>query len=512
MKKVFLLACILLIGSSSYAQTWVNDALTLFNKNQAVVLTINMRTFGAVDKDRNGIIQKKKGEVSGNFDNAISRLDEISALGVNTLHLLPINPVGKRRAKGTAGSLFAVKDLTAIDSNLGNPNSNSILLLQVKDFVEACHKRNIRVLVEMPAYGAYDLYLKKPRLFLKDKTRQSIVIPMQKDLRIFNAGTGATLNMDVYNLYEKYVDLLLSIDVDGVVVQDPYLKPAKFWKKLISYTKSQNQNFVFVAEMNKSQKRPKDVKVPYIGLRRIMNTGFDVYLGDFDNIVDWKFPEDVYKSVRNNQKFQNKFANKKAVLADFNLYSNVAPIMVEDIYLSKMIIWLSSTLPVNAMYTDGFQTGDDYSFDWANLKALDSTTDDTKYYLERGKLDIYNFSRRPKGPYPELIDELKMANKFKLQMSADMPNAEFVMLNTNYPDVFCYAMTDRITNHTVFVVGSFDMENIKNVAIKVSGLNKKMIVKNVRNYAEPQIHRGKINTLLAPADIQVFEIDKFAIK
>ena len=118
MKKVFLLACILLIGSSSYAQTWVNDALTLFNKNQAVVLTINMRTFGAVDKDRNGIIQKKKGEVSGNFDNAISRLDEISALGVNTLHLLPINPVGKRRAKGTAGSLFAVKDLTAIDSNL----------------------------------------------------------------------------------------------------------------------------------------------------------------------------------------------------------------------------------------------------------------------------------------------------------------------------------------------------------------------------------------------------------
>ena len=89
MKKVFLLACILLIGSSSYAQTWVNDALTLFNKNQAVVLTINMRTFGAVDKDRNGIIQKKKGEVSGNFDNAISRLDEISALGVNTLHLLP---------------------------------------------------------------------------------------------------------------------------------------------------------------------------------------------------------------------------------------------------------------------------------------------------------------------------------------------------------------------------------------------------------------------------------------
>ncbi len=512
MKKVFLLACILLIGSSSYAQTWVNDALTLFKKNQAVVLTVNMRTFGAIDKDKNGIIQKKKGDAIGNFDNALSRLDEISALGVNTLHLLPINPVGTKRAKGTAGSVFAVKDLTAINPDLGDSTSTSILFLQSKEFVEACHKRNIRVLVELPAYGAYDLYLKKPRWFLKDKGKNSIIIPQHKDLRIFNAGTKSTLNMDVYNQYEKYIDLLLSLNVDGVVAQDPYLKPVKFWKKLITYTKSQNQSFVFVAEMKKNQKRPVGVNVPFTKLSKLMNAGFDVYLGGYNSISEWKTPEDVYKVFKSNKRYANKFSSHKSVLADFAMYTDVAPIMVEDIYLSKMIIWLSATLPVNSIYTDGFQTGDDYSFDWANLKAFDSKTDDKNYYSERGKLDLYNYSRRPQGQYPELFDELKMANKFKLQMSVDMPNAEFVMLKTNYPDVFCYAMTDKTTNRTVFVVGSFDLENIKNVEIKVSDLNKKAVVKNIRNYAEPQIHRGRINTLLAPADVQVFEIENFAIK
>lgn len=512
MKKVLLLLAIILIGSSSSAQTWVNDARTLFNQNQAVVLTVNMRTFGAIDKNNDGIIQKKKGEVSGNFDNAISRLDEISALGVNTLHLLPINPVGTRRAKGTAGSLFAVKDLTAIDPNLGSSNSNSLLFLQAKSFVEACHKRNIRVLVELPAYGSYDLYLKKPRLFLKDKNRNSIVLPEHKDLRIFNAGTGATLNTEVYNLYEKYIDLLLSMNVDGVVAQDPYLKPVKFWEKLISYTKKQNQNFIFVAEMTQTQKRPKNVKVPYVKLKKLMNVGFDVCLGGFGDIKNWKSPEDIQKNITRNEKFLKKYDGKKSALADFAMYYDVAPIMVEDLYLSKMIIWLSSTLPVNSIYTDGFQTGDDYDFDWANLKAFDSKTDDTKYYSERGKLDIYNYSRRPKGQYQELFEELKLANNFKSEMRLDMPNPKFVMLETNYPDVFAYAITDVTTNHTVFVVGSFDMENIKNVEIKVKGLNKKAIIENVRNYAEPQAHRGQINTLLAPVGIQVFEVENFALK
>ena len=80
MRKVLLLAIFLLIGTSSYAQTWVNDTKTLFDKNQAVVLTINVRTFAAVDNNRNGIIEPSKGEVKGSVVNAISILGFVTVI------------------------------------------------------------------------------------------------------------------------------------------------------------------------------------------------------------------------------------------------------------------------------------------------------------------------------------------------------------------------------------------------------------------------------------------------
>ena len=63
-------------------------------------------SFNANDTNKNGIIDND--EKSGNFINAIERLDEIKESGINTLHLLPITPVGKLKALGTAGSLYAI--------------------------------------------------------------------------------------------------------------------------------------------------------------------------------------------------------------------------------------------------------------------------------------------------------------------------------------------------------------------------------------------------------------------
>ncbi len=512
MRKVLLLAIFLLIGTSSYAQTWVNDTKTLFDKNQAVVLTINVRTFAAVDNNRNGIIEPSKGEVKGNFVNAISRLDEISSLGINTLHLLPINTVGVKRAYGTAGSLFAVKNITEIDPMLKSSDSISGTNLEVKNFVDACHKRNIRVIVEMPAYGAYDLYIKKSRWFLKNNNRTSVLLPNQRDIRVFNAGTNSNLNKEVYDIYEKYIDMLLSLNVDGVVVQDPFLKPTKFWQNLISHANERNQQFVFIAEMKQSTKRLPAKGVPFVSLKKLLNVGFDAYLGDFNKFQSVKTGKDFNKNLTKSLKYSTKKENAKAVLADFAMYNDVAPILVEDIYLSKMIIWLSSTLPVNSIYTDGFQTGDDYSFDLANMKAPKSYTDDKFFFANRGKMDIYNFSRRPKGSYPELLSELKAGNKFKAYMANYMPYAELEILKTEYPDVFAYALTDKINKMTVFVLGSFDLENIKNVQIEIPKMTKKTVIENVHSYAIPQASRGKFNTLLAPADIQVFLVKDFALK
>ena len=115
-KKISLLLLSLLLNMPAFAGDgyWVNDLRTLFAQNKAVIMCVNIRTFNANDKNKNDIIEPWLGETSGNFVNAIQRLDAMKKLGVNTLHLLPVTPVGKVKAMGTAGSLYAISSFNEI--------------------------------------------------------------------------------------------------------------------------------------------------------------------------------------------------------------------------------------------------------------------------------------------------------------------------------------------------------------------------------------------------------------
>ena len=76
------------------SSVFADDGLrTMFLNNKAIICGINIRNFNAKDTNKNGIIDGK--EESGNFINAVERLDELSELGINTFHVLPITPVGK---------------------------------------------------------------------------------------------------------------------------------------------------------------------------------------------------------------------------------------------------------------------------------------------------------------------------------------------------------------------------------------------------------------------------------
>ena len=122
--------------SASYADTYVkNDLRTKFLNNQAIIYEINMRTFNADDKNGNGIIEFDKGETSGNFINAVSRLDELKSYGINAIHLMPINPVGRVDAIGTVGSLYAMNEIAAIDVNLTDKKSALTPKEQLKFFI-----------------------------------------------------------------------------------------------------------------------------------------------------------------------------------------------------------------------------------------------------------------------------------------------------------------------------------------------------------------------------------------
>ena len=144
MVKKFALALVLILGLSqtAYSYSEVNNLRETFLSNKAIIMAINIRTFNAKDSNSNGLIDE--GEEKGTFLNAIDRLDELKSLGINTLHVLPINPTGKLKALGTAGSVYAPTSLTEVNPMMADEKSPLAVNEQVKKFTDECHKRGIR--------------------------------------------------------------------------------------------------------------------------------------------------------------------------------------------------------------------------------------------------------------------------------------------------------------------------------------------------------------------------------
>ena len=103
---------------SQKAFTYKNNLRTMIQNNESVMLAIAPRTFTAVDLNGDEKITLSLGEKPGTFLSAIDRLDELKEDGFNTIHVLPIHPPGKKKAMGTAGSLYAPAKLVTDDGHL----------------------------------------------------------------------------------------------------------------------------------------------------------------------------------------------------------------------------------------------------------------------------------------------------------------------------------------------------------------------------------------------------------
>ena len=112
---LLLIFCGFISNFSFASETYENNLRDMFLNNNAIIYTINIRTFGAKDYDEDEIIDIYKGDEKGTFLNAARRLKEIKELGFNTIYLLPITKTGKLKALGTAGSLYAMDSFTELN-------------------------------------------------------------------------------------------------------------------------------------------------------------------------------------------------------------------------------------------------------------------------------------------------------------------------------------------------------------------------------------------------------------
>lgn len=508
--KLSLLIFLFFTHSISFAEEAYisNNLRTTFLNNEAIIYAINLRTFNAKDTNNDEIIELEKGEETGTFINAINKLDCLSQLGINTIHLLPITPVGKIKAIGTAGSLYAISDFTTLNPQLIDKKSPLSAEDQAKLFFDECHKRKMRVIVELPSCGSYDLYLKQPDLFILDKNQQPVIPSDWTDVRLFKVmDDNGSLNEDLFEMHKKFIDLMMSLGADGIRASVATSKPCEFWEKLIKYAREKDPEFLFLAEASDSSSASISEHISYTGYKKLLNAGFDGYDGSYFNFKNWKSANELKSQVMLNQSLSKCLENKKSVIGSFVTHNELSPIIQGKSAYSEMLMWLNATLPLNPYYTDGFVTGDTYLYQYANKKASVTYTDDDYYYVHKGKLDIFNFSRAPGGSDTQLVNDFFLSIKLREFANEIITKGNFKLLYCSNPKIFAYSRS--YGEKTIVVILNKNLIDKENATISMYGINSKLSIMPVKYTNSPVVTKGKIAVKLDPAETNVLYIENF---
>lgn len=501
MKKFLLLLLLLNISTSfSYsALRWKNDTRSLFHENKLNIMEINPRTFGANDINGNGIIEFELGETSGNFINAIDRLDELTQMGINAIHVMPITPVGKHKALGTAGSLYAISEFSLDNPQLDVNGNNIDLYQEFSNFVYECHLRGIRVIVDIPSCGSYDLYLKRPELFYYNN-KEEIVSPADwLDVFLFKTkNSNGSLNEELLNTHKQLIDLLLRAKVDGIRADVATIKPYEFWKKLISYTRAYNSEFLFLAEASNDWMTPPCKECVFTPYNKLLEAGFDGYYGSYFNYKNWDNIKKLKKQVLFDKKLFKKYHDKKSAIASFMTHDEQSPMLIGGVNYATQIIWLNALLPLNSYFVDGIQSGDTYIYQYENKKADKTYTDNLYYYVHKGKPDIFNYSRRPGGAYPQLKNEIKFSNNFKLYANDVITNGNFKLINTSNPNIVAFER--KYAKKSVLVILNNDKTLKQYATVDYKLKNNYTAIKSTSLF---NIIKNKIEVNLEPSEIIV---------
>ncbi len=505
MKKFYITTIFLILFAAlfDYAfanEVWINDLRTLYSKGNAVIYGINIRTFAANDINGDGIIEENLGEEKGNFLNAIDRLDDLERSGINVINLLPILPVGKTKALGTAGSLYSPSAFDKLNPQLKASGSQLSVETEAKKFINECHKRHIRVIIDLPAGASFDFYKNNPNLVLKNGNQQPLYVSEFSDTVFLDGGNSPLINRQVFTLYRNFIDMVINLGADGVKICSPEIKPKEFWQKLISETRLTQPQFLFMAD-NQNRDIFNNAGFKTLSVNELLESGFDGYFNNFDQYNKWNNANELYSLINKDINISKKYGNTKKAAANFVTHMQQSPILYQNgKSRSEMIIWLQSTLPVNSYYIDGFMTGDTYIYPYGNKKAETSETDDLKYFVNRGKIDIYNYSRMPYGAYKDLKRTFVLGNTVKHSSEKYEQNGVSVKIHrTDNSNVFAYErVLDKVS---ILVVGNLDFNKDNSASFKIDNAQNNKSIIPITDGDFPTIKEDKFSIELKPGEV-----------
>ena len=421
--------------------------------------------------------------------------------------MLPITKTGKLKALGTAGSLYALDSFEKLNPQLDDKNNPLSVEEEAKLFVNEAHKLGLRVIVDIPSCGSYDMSLEKPDLFIKDKNGNAVTPADWTDVRLFKVyDDDGKLNRTLVENYQKMIKMLQDIGIDGIRADVAAIKPYEFWKEVIDYARMKDPQFLFIAEACTSWTNPAKQWGEYTPVEKLLEAGFDGYYGDWAGFSDFTKAKDITKRVKADLKITKEFNNQKTTMSSFATHDQQSVIVRGGVPLWEMITWLNITLPMNPYFLDGYVSGDNYIYRYENKKAQRTMTDDDYYFVHRGKFDIFNLSRRPGGNYAELKEKFVRAMKFKYWAKDILNEGKFMTLSTSNPSIFAFAR--KKGDDAVIVIGNLNKSQELQGKIFIRNIKESSFVSPIKMEEAPVVKRGKMLVTLKPYEIQVYMLNK----
>lgn len=198
---------------------WVRDA---------VIYELNPRTFSK----------------AGTFDGVTARLDELKALGVSVIWLMPIHPLGQVKKKGTIGSPYAVRDYYAINPSYGTK-------ADLRRLVTEAHRRDLKVIIDIVAnHTAWDNVMMSNPAYYRHDAQGRIVSPYDwTDVAALDYGNPATRKY----MTDVLIYWLREFDLDGFRCDVAGEVPTDFWEHARAELEKIKPAIMMLAEAHKPE-------------------------------------------------------------------------------------------------------------------------------------------------------------------------------------------------------------------------------------------------------------------
>jgi glycosidase len=200
-------------------------------------------THKASDALRNSVVYElypRDFSADGDFNSITARLDELKALGVDVIWLMPIHPIGELRKKGTVGSPYCVRDYYGINPSYGTTND-------FRKLVSSAHQHGMKILLDLVAgHTAWDSVLMAHPNFYKKDENGHIIAPRPEWADV------AALNYDNPELRRYMMDMMKywvkEYGVDGFRCDVAYTVPVDFWEAARAELEQINPQVIIIAE------------------------------------------------------------------------------------------------------------------------------------------------------------------------------------------------------------------------------------------------------------------------